>query len=1431
MLPLVLNLKSMPGQLFNLSRYFKKGDNPQASPQGTNEEVHEVQTTTTTSTSGMASGGAQSYSGIGYTPGGGTPYSGIGNPSASQSVQGTTVQQTVTQHSALRPSSGQVAGNQPFDSLDYARDKSAQGKPSTSSPQQTTQNRPPTTVSGTMTMQKRVGMDILTRLTQRSTSALMTGVSKAKQLRVQYVDTEHVLWGLLNDSGIYQIVSDLKVNPKDIQTALEKQFKTGTFVGAPQFSPRVKKVLELALSAARSLGFDFISPDHILLSLAQEGEGMAAQIMAKSNLTVESLNKKVTGKKEGLGEKKEERSAASSLQQYTEDLTQKAREGKLDPVVARSVEIERVIHILSRRTKNNPVLIGDAGVGKTAIVEGLAERIASGDVPDTLVNKRILQLDLMSLIAGAKHRGDFEERLKNLIKEVKAASGQIILFIDEIHNMVGAGGGSDGTMDASNILKPSLARGELQTIGTTTVSEYRRVIEKDAALERRFQPVLVPEPTVDQAIEMLESLRDRYEAYHKVSIPDDALEAAVRLSQRYVGDRFLPDKAVDLIDEAASAVRLPAISLPEEIKSIQVKLKRLETEKKDAEKMGDTVRLATIGREYEELTRDLDEKKQAYEVKKSTTTNVVTPQTIQEIVARWTNIPISKLTESESEKLLNLEDVLHKRIIDQEEAVGAVAEAVRRGRAGLKSTKRPIGSFIFMGPTGVGKTELAKALAEILFGSEDMMIRLDMSEYMEKHEVAKLIGAPPGYVGYEEGGQLTEAVRRHPYSVVLFDEIEKANPDVFNILIQILDDGRLTDNKGHVISFKNTIVICTSNIGTGLIQQEMLAVAAVTSTVPALGTYVVSPTGREMVTLGGRMWELDTQMANDKLQMANAQEKKSEKKETKKEEPKDTKSNSGWTTKLLKDYFAGNSVIDADPHDDTQKLPVDGIDTQVVAPSGEEMVTLGGRFFMRKSTTSKEWVTDTLISFFKNHMVINALPDQPEQQLPTAKMDTNSIAPNEMQLVTYENRFWRRENLTTQDWTTGTLADYLKDCVVVQKGKDSGQGITNADGTKEESTQKDSAGRALNLSNQIAKEPELQIPSKSWDVHLFTPKGEEIIIVGDRFWKRLSFSTQEWTTDKLEHLFASLAVSNADSEKEEQLLPVGQELAKVKKQQTEKNEDQFIQMVTKLTEELKKFFRPELLNRFDEIIVFRTLTGEHMLAIVGLQLRLVAKLLEEQNIGFGATPAAQEKIALIGYDPIYGARPLRRAIQREIENAVSSLLIEGKVKAGDTITVDFDGNAFLFNIRGFSPATVGKNEHAQPTAFVCNHCGATFTSEEVPNATIICPSCAGVDLLKEGVSVAPSVQNHPLPTSQTQTATTPPLPTIPVGNQEVQPNAQRTSPVAGPVSGGENVVLEATAASQPQENLNQYFGPDNENSTAPVKPDKTEQPPQPIATA
>ncbi len=862
-------------------------------------------------------------------------------------------------------------------------------------------------------------LDLMTHLTQRSNRVMMAAQTKAKELKSDLVDSEHLLAGLTADSEIYNLLVEAKIQPQLISDELNKVYKRGTVDRVVQFSPRVKKILNDALVIARKLGFEFIAPEHLLLSLFEEGEGVGARVLVKLGLNKEELNKKIVGKKEGLTEEeKKAQNKKKALEQFTIDLTAKASQGLLDPVVERSVVIERVIHILSRRTKNNPSLVGEAGVGKTAIVEGLAEKIVAKEVPEPLLNKRILQLDLMSMLAGASHRGDFEERMKDLIEEVKASQGQIILFIDEIHNIVGAGASGEGSLDASNFLKPALARGEIQIVGATTLTEYRKYIEKDPALERRFQPVLVPEPTEEQGIKMLKAIKDKYEAFHRVKIPDDAIEAAVILSKRYVGDRFLPDKAVDLIDEAAAAVRLPLISLPEEIKSLETRITQLSQELKESEKKTDHVKSRILRSKIEEINSGLKEKKDEYNLKKSQSTGAVTVDIIKDIIARWTGIPVSKISSSETGKLAHLEDIIHKRLIDQGEAVVSVSQAVRRGRAGLKSAARPIGSFIFLGPTGVGKTELAKVLADILFGSEDLMIRFDMTEYMEKHEVAKLLGAPPGYVGYEEGGKLTELVRRKPYSVVLFDEVEKAHPDIFNILLQILDDGRLTDNKGRVISFKNTVVICTSNLGTKLIQEEMM------------------------------------------------------------------------------------------------------------------------------------------------------------------------------------------------------------------KGKSKNVGVGH-----------------------------------------------------DR--------------------------------------PVQKS-----KVEDDKDKDKFKGIKEKVTFELTKFFKPELINRFDEVIVFEPLRFQDMVEIVKLQLKGIIKLIEEQDMGFAYTDEVVQEIVKSGFDSLYGARPLRRAIQKLIENPISNLIIDGKAKPGDLIRARVDKDELIFEIEKtvFQPK-ITKNYH-------CQACGWDFENEIVQNATVICPKC-----LKHGENI------------------------------------------------------------------------------------------------
>ncbi|MBD2139266.1 ATP-dependent Clp protease ATP-binding subunit [Anabaena sp. FACHB-1237] len=665
------------------------------------------------------------------------------------------------------------------------------------------------------------------RFTEKAIKVIMLAQEEARRLGHNFVGTEQILLGLIGEgTGVAaKVLKSMGVNLKDARIEVEKIIGRGSGFVAVEipFTPRAKRVLELSLEEARQLGHNYIGTEHLLLGLIREGEGVAARVL--ENLGVD-LTKVRTQVIRMLGETAEVTPGGSSgrtktptLDEFGSNLTQMAIDNKLDPVVGRAKEIERVIQILGRRTKNNPVLIGEPGVGKTAIAEGLASRIANKDVPDILEDKRVVTLDIGLLVAGTKYRGEFEERLKKIMDEIRQA-GNVILVIDEVHTLIGAGA-AEGAIDAANILKPALARGELQCIGATTLDEYRKHIERDAALERRFQPVMVGEPSVDETIEILYGLRDRYEAHHKLKISEEALIAAAKLSDRYISDRYLPDKAIDLIDEAGSRVRLINSQLPPAAKELDKELRQVLKEKDDA------VRSQDFDRAGELRDREMDIKAQIRTIAqaKSNAANgdgiepVVTEEDIAHIVASWTGVPVNKLTESESEKLLHMEDTLHQRLIGQDDAVKAVSRAIRRARVGLKNPNRPIASFVFSGPTGVGKTELAKSLASYFFGSEEAMIRLDMSEYMERHTVSKLIGSPPGYVGYNEGGQLTEAVRRRPYTVVLFDEIEKAHPDVFNMLLQILEDGRLTDAKGRTVDFKNTLLILTSNIGSKVIEK------------------------------------------------------------------------------------------------------------------------------------------------------------------------------------------------------------------------------------------------------------------------------------------------------------------------------------------------------------------------------------------------------------------------------------------------------------------------------------------------------------------------------------------------------------------------------------------------------------------------------------
>jgi ATP-dependent Clp protease ATP-binding subunit ClpC len=668
------------------------------------------------------------------------------------------------------------------------------------------------------------------RFTERARQVVVLAQDEARALKHNYIGTEHILLGLLREEeGLAaRVLESLDITVEEVRAQIARIVGQGDEVTTGQipFTPRAKKVLELALREALSLGHNYIGTEHILLGLVRENEGVAARILLDFDADAEKIRNEIIRMLSGPGRRQqgggqgsgEKTKSSKLLDQFGRNLTRQAAEGKSDPVVGRQTEIERVMQILSRRTKNNPVLIGEPGVGKTAVVEGLAARIASGQVPELLKGKQIYTLDLAALVAGSKYRGEFEERLKKVMKEIMQR-GDIILFIDELHNLVGAGA-AEGAIDAASILKPALARGEMQTIGATTLDEYRKYLERDAALERRFQQIRVDEPSVDDTVEILRGLRDRYEAHHRCKITDDALRAAAILADRYIQDRHLPDKAIDLIDEAASRMRIKNMTAPPRYRELEEEISKVRTEKEEAIEAQEFEKAASLRDKERKLTQKKRELEDSWQAEESADQPQIGEDEIADIVSMWTGIPVFKLTEAESQKLIRMEDELHKRVIGQDEAIVAVSKSIRRARAGIKDPKRPTGSFIFLGPSGVGKTELARTLAEFLFGDEDAMIQVDMSEFMEKHSVSRLVGSPPGYIGYDEGGQLTEAVRRKPYSVVLLDEIEKAHPDVFNILLQILEDGKLTDAQGRRVDFRNTIVIMTSNIGAATISKN-----------------------------------------------------------------------------------------------------------------------------------------------------------------------------------------------------------------------------------------------------------------------------------------------------------------------------------------------------------------------------------------------------------------------------------------------------------------------------------------------------------------------------------------------------------------------------------------------------------------------------------
>lgn len=1370
----------------------------------------------------MSAPGGGSFNGIGNPPGG-QSFNGIGTPSA----PAPTVAMPDAPVAAMQPVQPQAPVSpatpaQPVDPnapVPPTADPAAIPVDPNAAPTDT--NAAPADATKSPEQDKQMQLDLMTHLTQRSNRVFVTAQQKAKELASEFVDSEHVLHGLLADSEIYKMFTEVKVQPQIIEQELDKAYQKGTSQNQPTPSPRVKRILENALVTARKLGYEFISPEHILLALNDEGEGIGSRILAKLGVKKEDLNKKVTGKKEGLEEGKPGESSEknqSTLAQYTKDLTLQAEQGQLDPVVERSEVIERAIHIISRRTKNNPVLVGEAGVGKTAVVEGLAQKIASKEVPESLIGKRILQLDLMSIIAGASHRGEFEERMKKIIEEIVASNNQVILFIDEIHNLVGAGAGGEGSLDASNFLKPALARGELQMIGATTLTEYRKYIEKDPALERRFQPVLTPEPTPEQAIKMLKALKGKYEAFHRVEIPDAAIDVAVNLSKRYVGDRFLPDKAIDLIDEACAAVRLPLISLPEEIRSVEERIKQFTQELDEVEKRGDKVKASILRPKLDDLTADLKEKQEEYNMRKGQTTTSVNEQTIKDIISRWTGIPISKISESETEKLTKLEDIIHERLINQTHAVEPVAQAIRRGRAGLKSTDRPIGSFVFLGPTGVGKTELSKTLAEVLFGQEEAMIRFDMTEYMEKHEVAKLLGAPPGYVGYEEGGKLTEAVRRKPYSVVLFDEIEKAHPDIFNILLQVLDDGRLTDNKGHVVSFKNAVVICTSNIGTKLIQDDILAgkQAGSIEEPTVITTYAFSPRGRQIMTIMGKVFQREN-------------------------------ATTPWAISMMLDYFAGQKiekiaalpapVVEGEEPTEAPKgeasdmnFPVKQFDTHAMSPQGVEMITEGENVLIRTSTTAKVWNGESLIEYFKEGVVINALPDAPEQQLPTARLKTHTFSPTEDEIVTFGDRFWRKKG-AQNNWETGTLKDYF-DGQTLEEGKvdaapkaadatipadkavDSAKPVDGAPvdptaapvnqvanvplaDSKPMQAQSQAAGlddaKPVDASkpatdpakpadptkpvtpssspvDKLTSSP-ITLPTNYWDIHAFTGEGDEIIIVSDRIWVRKT-QTTVWKSMLLLEFFGKD-------------FPLEKEIEEKQKIEDELATNQYEKTKSKVMDELRKFFRPELINRFDEVIIFEPLKYKHMMKIAELQMKGIRKLLEDQNMGFAWTDSAKKELVRSGFDPIYGARPLKRTIQKLIENPISTLIIEKKVDESDMILVDFDGDKFIFNVEHVSFV---KEEKAKKVMkkYTCNQ-NHQFETEVVKNATVICPK-EPKDIVREVIADKKDGVNEPNGNK---------------GQQSAKPEDQKP-PQGGPQGGQQN----KGPQNNPQQNQNK---PSNNN--------------------
>lgn len=1438
---------------------------------------------------GNTANGQAPYNGIGNTPGGGTPYNGIGQAPASQNgsaqPNGASSNNPQQENAAVAVSDGQtsvqVQSGQP-------QDQSAQSgmvdvEDNGNTQKQNKDANKQGDAQANESVEKKEGQEgdaqqangaqqnpqneadinsLLTRLTQRSNKVFMASNKKAKELKSD-IDSEHLLGGLLTDTVIYKTLQDQKINPQQVEQELNKIYKKGDKKDAPQPTPRVKNIIQNSMNVARSVGYEFISPDHMLIALLDEGQGAGAQILQKMGMKKETVQKKLQASSESKGGKKGEKTEAkSSLEQFTTDLTAKAESGELSPVIGRHEEIERVIHILARKTKNNPCMVGEPGTGKTAIVEGLAQRIVRKEVPDTLAGRRILTLEINNIIAGASHRGEFEERLKQLVNELKEQKGQIILFIDEIHTIVGAGG--EGASDASNFLKPAMARGEIQLVGATTVAEFRKYIEKDPALERRFQKVHVPEPTEEETIKMLQGSRDKFEAFHRVKIPDEAIEACVHLSKRYIGDRYLPDKAFDLMDESSAAVKLPLLALPQQIAAMQERVSKLEQEADEDKKRGEHVKAKIAKAKIKELKKDLQDKQDEYNFKKAQTTTSVSIDTIKDIISQKTGVPVSKMGSSESEKLASLEDIMHKRMIGQERAVNAVAQAVRRGRSGLKAKGRPIGGFVFLGPSGTGKTELAKTLAETMFGQEEAMIRFDMTEYMEKHEIAKLLGPPPGYVGYEEGGKLTNAVRQRPYCVVLFDEVEKAHPDIFNIMLQILDDGRLTDNKGHVVSFKDAVVICTSNIGSKMIQKELLGsggdVESEAHNAP-ISTYAVLSDGTEVISVGDK-----TYVRGGSGLAAGAQPQQAE------AAPVQQEGDSGqgdWQQGSLEQYFADQKVSPNSPNKEVS-FPKKGYDTHTISPQGVEILTKDKYVFSKQNPQSNEWDVHTLEEYFADSQVPNANPNAQNQALPKKAVRTHAFSPEGIEYITYGDRMWKRQD-GTKEWETTSLKDYFKDAQI-QKGtlptsswdvhvfmsngeemisagdslwyKDpatqmwmqesmkeyfgdayplkkgqlpstytlfpegkeiltmrntyyarGGDGSSTAGQPKTEEEKQQKGSNPLNsdaswgqntmegyFANQTVapsdpnQSGEVDFPSMGYDTHAVSPQGVEMITKDNILYFRDNPQSQEWKAQTLATYFNGHQVVNGDPTNQDQQLPVttiythaflsdGEEIftfrdrfwrrtGDSKEWQTGFLKDYFLDQTidrgsfpidawnihtvtpqkreiiisgdsmvyrdagqsnwkreevkkyfgeeilssaedagdemddakyNKIKDvvmaELLKFFRPELVNRFDAAIVFEPLRLKHVMQIARLNLKSLNKLVMEQGMTIQFTEAAIKEISIEGYDPLFGARPLRRSIQKLVENPLSELIIQGKVKEGDMITVDWDGNDMIFDTK------------------------------------------------------------------------------------------------------------------------------------------------------